>query len=157
MTGAVAGDAAAVVLMGLLAGCYLDGSLVVAPAGRRLPASTWVRVEQATTAVGSVRYRVLLATVVIADLADLAALVLGDPTVTAVSLHVGGLVLVVATTVLVTVRRVVPINALVHTWSADDPPPAWHEMRDRWRHLHHVRTVGMVLAFVVQVVALVTR
>jgi hypothetical protein len=154
VTGAVAADAVAVVLMGLLAGCYVDGSLVVAPAGRRLPASTWVRVEQATTAVGSVRYRVLLATVVIADLA---ALTLDDPTVTAVSLHVGGLVLVVATTILVTVRRVVPINALVHTWSADDPPSAWHEVRDRWRHLHHGRTVGMVLAFVVQVVALVTR
>lgn len=39
-----------------------------------------------------------------------------------------------------------PINAVVMTWSAASPPSDWTQLRDTWWHWHIVRTLAMVVA-----------
>lgn len=46
----------------------------------------------------------------------------------------------IATTIYVTVLRVVPINQTVQAWRAATPPSDWERARDRWHRLHHCRT-----------------
>ena len=143
--------AAAVVAVGIVAGCYVDGALVLAPAQRRLSGRTYVEVEQTVTALGSHRYRVLLAAAVLTQIALLAAD--HHPASPRFLLTLASLVLLLGTTALITVRQVVPINLTVHGWDVRDPPPGWDRVRDTWRRLHRRRTALVVLAFFAQVAA----
>lgn len=40
-----------------------------------------------------------------------------------------------------------PINAVVITWSAQNPPAQWTQLRDEWWHWHIVRTVAGIAGF----------
>lgn len=48
-----------------------------------------------------------------------------------------------------------PINALVMTWTPQAPGANWSELREQWWQWHVVRTVAVVGAYAVVVVALV--
>lgn len=60
------------------------------------------------------------------------------------------LILVVIAT-FITVRFVVPINAIVHTWSSALPPPDWQVLRHKWGAFHLIRTVLVTAALVAQI------
>lgn len=40
-----------------------------------------------------------------------------------------------------------PINSIVMTWSKDNVPDNWTELRDKWWALHIIRTLAALLAF----------
>lgn len=50
-----------------------------------------------------------------------------------------------------------PINALVLHWTPDAPPPDWSTWRDRWWHLHQIRTVFGVAAYVLVVLSMLAK
>ncbi|MGE5090175.1 MAG: anthrone oxygenase family protein [Candidatus Levyibacteriota bacterium] len=49
-----------------------------------------------------------------------------------------------------------PINAQVITWTTQAPPPNWSELRDWWWQWHTVRTVAMVAALAMLILATIT-
>ena len=49
-----------------------------------------------------------------------------------------------------------PINAQVITWTAQAPPANWMELRDWWWQWHTVRTVAMVAALSMLILATIT-
>ena len=56
---------------------------------------------------------------------------------------------VVCTIVLTTTTLLVnvPINSeIINTWSVNDPPADWEQVRDRWNLFHAIRTVLAVVA-----------
>lgn len=144
----IAIEALALLAVTVVAGCYLDGSLVLVPAQRRLSGRAYVEAEQANTALGTIRYRVLLGVALLSQLVLLAAVHRLDSPLFVFTL--ASAVLLVAATVFITVRRVVPINRLVHTWSASQPPADWTVVRDRWHRLHYYRTGFVVIAMLLQ-------
>jgi len=50
-----------------------------------------------------------------------------------------------------------PINSDQLSWSVQQPPADWAEVRDRWQVAHAIRTVAAVLAFAVLVTSAVRR
>jgi Anthrone oxygenase len=46
-----------------------------------------------------------------------------------------------------------PINAIVATWNANSPPPEWEALRDRWWHLHVIRTWIALFGFALLLIA----
>lgn len=65
----------------------------------------------------------------------------------------GTAALLVVATVVLTLTQLEPINHVADTWSADDPPAGWAELRERWWRLHTVRTVFVLVAFAAMLVA----
>jgi len=142
----------AVIAVGVIAGCYLDGSLVLIPAQRRLSAAAYIEVEQANTALGTIRYRPLLAiTVFIQILLLSVGRRPASPLFLLTLLTLLTLLLQIGATALITVRQVVPINAAVHRWDPHAPARDWDRVRDRWHHLHHRRTALVTIAMLAQV------
>lgn len=41
-----------------------------------------------------------------------------------------------------------PINDIVMTWNAANPPASWTELRDQWWGLHRLRTICSLIALV---------
>ncbi|HSQ81420.1 MAG TPA: DUF1772 domain-containing protein [Casimicrobiaceae bacterium] len=70
--------------------------------------------------------------------------------------------LLLASTVCMVVAAVVtrfgnqPINAQVITWAVQAPPANWAELRDWWWQWHTVRTVAMVAALAMLILATIT-
>lgn len=143
--------ALALLAVAILAGCYLDGSLVLVPAQRRLSGPAYAEVEQANTALGTIRYRLLLGLALLGQIMLLA--VDHRPASPLFLLTLASGAVLIGTTVFITVLRVVPINRTVHTWRAVRPPADWAAVRDHWHRLHHRRTALVVLALVVQTAA----
>jgi hypothetical protein len=46
-----------------------------------------------------------------------------------------------------TVRKQVPLNLRIQSWSLRDVPEQWHEVRDQWILQHHMRCVLGVGSF----------
>lgn len=78
--------------------------------------------------------------------------VLAAGTVTRI-LTAASILTIIAITAGITVRHVVPINARMHYWDPANPPVDWAAVRDRWYHLHHLRTAGFALALILQLLA----
>ncbi len=142
-------DVVAVAMLGVTAGTYVNGVLVLLPAQRRLAARSYIEQEQANTALGTTRYRALIVATTCVQLAALHSQPDARPRIlTATSILTVGV-----TTALVTVRRVVPINVAIRGWDPGNPPSDWSAVRTRWHQLHAVRTAGFTLALVLQIFA----
>lgn len=139
----------AVAMVGVTLGTYLNGVLVLLPGQRRLSARSYIEQEQANTALGTMRYRILIAATITPQLL---AAVFAAGTLSRILIF-GSILTIIATTALVTVGKVVPINATVHRWDPADPPAEWTSVRDRWHRLHTLRTAGFALALVLPVIA----
>ncbi len=50
----------------------------------------------------------------------------------------------------------VPINLEMASWSVQDPPTDWAEIRDRWNLAHAFRTAAALLALVFQLLAVLS-
>lgn len=59
-----------------------------------------------------------------------------------------------ATSVVLSVALLVPINNRSRTWTAEHHPDDWREQHQRWDRLHHSRVALIVKAFVLVLVAL---
>jgi hypothetical protein len=140
------------ILMALLAGCYFDGILVLLPAQDKLSASSYIEVEQANTRLGTIRYRVLIFATLLVQLLFLLTIEHWRSFLFASTLV--SMLLIVCATV-ITVRRVVPINRYIHSWSAQQPPTGWANTRTLWHRYHIWRTALVLLAMLVQFSAIV--
>ena|SRR6266567_5931552 len=58
-----------------------------------------------------------------------------------------------ATSVVMSIALLVPINNRSATWTADDHPGDWREQQRRWDRLHYARVAIIVVAFVLTLVA----
>ncbi|WP_104091485.1 DUF1772 domain-containing protein [Arthrobacter sp. GMC3] len=141
----------ALATMGILTGAYVDGALVLVPAQNRLSASAYTESEQANTALGTIRYRILVFAT-IGTGALLAITFAAHPA--QLTLSVLAIILVVAATAL-TIARVVPINKKVHIWAASAPPSDWADTRRKWHRFHYIRTAMVLTAMLLQLFAVV--
>lgn len=140
--------AVSLLLVGLYAGGVFFG--VIAPSVHRLPGDAYIRYWQAENA----DYGRAMPILVLGGLfATVAAAVLSFEHRMAVGmLTVLGVVLLAATLV-VTLVRLEPLNRLADAWDPARPPGSWHEARATWLRWHLVRTVLVVAAFAVLLVA----
>jgi len=141
----------ALATMGILTGAYVDGALVLVPAQNRLSASAYTESEQANTALGTIRYRILVFATIGAG-ALLAITFTDHPVQLALSLLATALV---AGATILTVMCVVPINRKVHTWAVSAPPSNWTDTRRTWHRLHYIRTAMVLTAMLLQLFAVV--
>ena len=73
-------------------------------------------------------------------------LLIGDRKTWAFGLTVVGVVCTIALTT-TTLLVNVPINSeIINTWSVNDPPADWVQVRDRWNLFHAIRTVLAIVA-----------
>ena len=145
---------AAILSLSFLAGGYFNGAYIVVPAMRAVSASSFIEAQQSDTRVGHIRYRALVSATAILMAALLIQL---RPRPGAEFwLTLIALFLVVAAT-FITIRLVVPINDLVHTWNHLSPPDNWTAFRDKWGKYHLARTTLVCTALVMEFVAVMPR
>lgn len=134
---------AATALVGLFAGGTVFA--VLAPSLTRLPASAYVPYWQAlNTDYGRAMPPLLLGALALLTTTSALSYRRG-PLV--FGLSVAAMLLVIAVIVL-TVACLEPLNRLADTWSAEQAPATWTEVRRRWWNLHLIRTTLATLAFV---------
>lgn len=112
------------------------------PSKRDFDSSTYITVQQAT--IGNLRpvMGVLLPTSV---LANLAVLITTDHADTRARRNAVTGLLGPLTSLLLTARWELPINAHVLTWHPDHPPADWTSTRDRWETVHLTRTATALI------------
>jgi len=135
----------------LLAGSYFGTSLVDVPAQYSLSAASYIEVQQAGTRLGTIRYRALVLTTAFFHLCLL--LFLHTWSMRVFQFTLLSLLLVIGA-ILTTVVLVVPINKRVHTWNRQAPPSNWKEAQTKWHRYHYLRTMFVVMALILQLIAL---
>lgn len=141
-------------MVGLLAGSYFSGAYVIVPAQRHLSASSYIEVEQANTRLGTIRFRVLVFATMLLQVALMVQL--RPRSGMEFLFTVAGFLLVVTATV-ITVRWVVPINAVIHSWNSLAPPADWQSLREKWAEYHLARTIFVCAALMAQTLAYFPR
>jgi len=63
--------------------------------------------------------------------------------------------LLIIGSLVITAAIEVPINNQVVTWTAENTPPDWEQLRNRWQYYNVVRTVLALLSFVLFAAGLV--
>jgi uncharacterized membrane protein len=131
-------------LVGLLAG-VLVGILIVEIALLELPASVYTAVEKPKHEIFE-PIAIIYALTVVLGITILASSRREFRTA-AFALTAAGMLLLIAS-IVTTVLVNVPINAeIMDTWSVENPPADWAEVRDRWNLFHTIRTALNVVAF----------
>jgi uncharacterized membrane protein len=130
----------------LLVGLFAGGTvfMVLAPSLTRLPASSYVPFWQALNRdYGRAMPVLLLSALALLVVTSVLSYRRGP---LAFGLSVTGALLVIAVIVL-TVTQLDPLNKLADTWTAEQQPSDWADVRRQWWNLHIVRTVLAMLAF----------
>ncbi len=138
-------------LVALVAGGWMMGSVLVVSAQKKLTASEYTAVEQANTSYGKRYFPVVVILSVIA-LSTLLYLSRGNTTQ---MLLVSGSLLLMMGALGFTGAKIVPINNKIDTWSVQSPPSDWQKTRDLWHRNHRIRTGLAVTAFVLLSIAIV--
>lgn len=141
----------ALVFVGLVAGGWMMGSMLVVPAQKRLNAQQYTAVEQANTSFGARYFPVLVITSIIL-LSVLTYLLRADKSQMIV---VGASLALMVVALGFTGSRIVPINKKIDTWSVQTPPSDWQTVRDSWHTNHRIRTGIAFVAFLLLSVAIV--
>ncbi|MDO5736022.1 MAG: DUF1772 domain-containing protein [Propionibacteriaceae bacterium] len=131
----------------LLVGLYSGGVFftVIAPSVRRLPGDAYVRHWQAQ----NTDYRRAMPVLVIGGLvATLAAGVLSLGRGTAVVVLTMAAAVLVAGTIVITLKLLDPLNRAADAWNPSSLPDGWEAARALWQRWHLFRTVLAVTAFV---------
>lgn len=129
---------------GLIAGVFFAFSTFVMKALGRLPVTSAVLAMQSINIVviNPLFLGVFLGTAVLCVVAGVAAVISWDRP--GIAYVIGGAVLYLVGTFLVTMVCNVPLNNSLATLSPDDPSaaPRWADYLSRWTMWNHVRTVG---------------
>jgi uncharacterized membrane protein len=133
---------ATLMLSALSAGVFFGTRTSLGPSTRELAPATYVEVQQATVRNLRPVMGVLLPAAVTAN-AVLLALGRRQRRSRAFALTAASLAAQLSALVL-TAAIELPINARVLTWSPQDPPPGWQDVRDRWAGVHTARTASSV-------------
>ncbi len=130
-------------LAALSTGVLFGTKTSLGPSTRDFTAATYIEMQQATVR----NLRPVMGTLLPGAAAGnvlVLALTAGERRSPAWALTAGGLAAQL-TALALTGAVELPINAQVLTWSPEDPPPGWQELRDRWDRVHTGRTVAAVL------------
>jgi len=141
---------AAVLLLGLYAGGVLFG--VLAPSVMLLPGSAYLPYWQALNADYGRAMPVLLLTTLAFLVLTCILSFLDRRGQRIFILSVVALLLTIATIVL-TVTQLEPLNRLANSWTVENLPTEWVDVRARWWTLHIIRTILAVLAFAALLIA----
>ena len=136
----------------LLVGVYTGGVcfVVIAPSVARMPGPAYVRYWQALNVdYGRGMPPLLLAAVAAMAVASFLSWRRGWLVPGASS---AALILVILTIVL-TLAGLEPLNRIADAWDPDQLPADWQESRQRWLHLHLVRTALALAAFACLIIA----
>jgi uncharacterized membrane protein len=63
--------------------------------------------------------------------------------------------LLIITSLVITTAIEVPINNKVITWTPENTPPDWEQLRNRWQYYNVVRTIAALLSFILFTTAVV--
>jgi uncharacterized membrane protein len=131
-------------LVGLLAG-VLVGILMVEVALLDVPASVYTAVQKPKHETFE-PIAVVYALTAVTGITSL-AMSRREFRTTAFALTAAGMLCLIAS-IVTTLLVNVPINAdIIETWSIENPPADWAEVRDRWNLFHAIRTALNALAF----------
>jgi len=134
----------ALVLTSLSMGVHFGTWLTEAPIRETRSGPLFTEVQQGRDRVAA-RIMPILGNLAILSVAVYAVLVRATPwafvlTLVALVLLIGDMT--------VTLAGNVPLNKQVQSWNVAAPPPEWANLRDRWEKFHTIRTVLIVLGFV---------
>lgn len=133
---------AATVSSVLSSGVFFGTVAALTPAKRRFDSRTYVTVQQAT--ISNLR-PVMGALLPASVLANLALLVTADRADPRARRNAAIGLLGPLTSLMLTARWELPINAQVMTWHPDHPPADWTTRRDRWETVHLARTATALI------------
>lgn len=130
-------------VVGFTASAEFASFAFVHPIIRRLEARDHIRVEQRLLKTFG---RVMPVLMPLSAVVTVAYAVAGDGgSGNALRWVAAGLVLL---SVITTLAVNVPINAATSRWDPDDPPRDWQAIRQRWEQFQGIRTVPLLIAFV---------
>ncbi|HZA76540.1 MAG TPA: DUF1772 domain-containing protein [Acidimicrobiales bacterium] len=130
-------------IVGFTASAEFASFTFVHPVIRRLESGDHIRVEQGFLQTFG---RVMPVLMPVSAVATVAYAVAGDGgDGNALRWASAGLVLL---SVITTLAVNVPINAATSRWDPEHPPPDWRATRQRWEKFQGIRTVPLLLAFI---------
>ena len=131
------------VIVGFTASAEFASFAFVHPVIRRLEPGDHIRVEQGLLLTFG---RVMPVLMPLSAVATVAYAVAGDSGAgrTLGWISAGLVLLSVVTTLAVNV----PINAATSRWDPEHPPPDWQATRERWEQFQGIRTVPLLMAFI---------
>jgi len=130
-------------IVGFTASAEFASFTFVHPVIRRLESGDHIRVEQGLLQTFGRVMPVLMPVSAVATVAYAVARGGGDGS--ALRWASAGLVLL---SVITTLAVNVPINAATSRWDPEHPPPDWRTIRQRWEQFQGIRTVPLLLAFI---------
>jgi uncharacterized membrane protein len=135
-------------VVGLMVGVEFAVAFVINPIMLRLPAGASIAARaDGGRMLGRAMPFWYIGSLVLA--AALVTLTWGTPTASAALVAS----MLLATTVIMSVALLVPINNRSKTWTADRHPDDWREQQQRWDRLHYARVALLVAAFALVAVA----
>jgi uncharacterized membrane protein len=69
---------------------------------------------------------------------------------------IASLLLIIGSLVITTAIEV-PINNKVVTWTTENTPPNWEQLRNRWQYYNVVRTIVALVSFILFAVAVIRQ
>ena len=140
------------VLAGLLAGEEFIVRWGIQPAIASLPDDAHVRTRIALVK----RLKVVVPILMVAAVLASVAVLIGEGLAQGFGFRIAGMVALIIF-VLASFLGTVPINMGVNDWNPHDPPADWASVVTRWQRIDVLRSTAAGLAFVLFIVALVTR
>ncbi|MGA0567362.1 anthrone oxygenase family protein [Rathayibacter sp. KR2-224] len=140
------------VLAGLLAGEEFIVRWGIQPAIASLPDDAHVRTRIALVK----RLKVVVPILMVAAVLASVAVLIGEGLAQGFGFRIAGMVALIIF-VLASFLGTVPINMGVNDWNPDDLPADWASVVTRWQRIDVLRSTAAGLAFVLFIVALVTR
>jgi uncharacterized membrane protein len=135
---------AAPLILGFTASAEFASFAFIHPVIRRLESGDHIRVEQGLLRTFGRVMPVLMPLSAVVTVAYAAA---GDGGGGEAALRWVGAGLVLLS-VITTLAVNVPINAATSRWDPEQPPPDWRAIRQRWEQFQGIRTVPLLIAFV---------
>jgi uncharacterized membrane protein len=150
--------AVSAVLGGLMAGFFFAYSASVVLALRTLSASEYTTVmQEINEKVLNVVFGIAFFGAVVVPIGGaILVIVQGYWTTLSGQLFLGGVIVYLVGTFLVTARIHIPMNDRIATWSPVSPPDEWVTVQARWGRWNHVRTTAAVVSFALYLAAIVS-
>ncbi len=141
----------ALVSTGILAGTFFGDWMGASPVRPTLSASCFVQFQQGL----HLRFMVLMPIVIFTSiLTNAAAAWLTRRSNRRAAICFGFSTLAILAVMVMTRIVNIPINEILMTWTAENPPADWWQTWQAWERTHTVRTLLAVLTFAVQIVGM---
>lgn len=141
-------------LTALLTGLHFGSALYYNPGLDGLPADVFIRAQQPIEEMFSASMPVFMAATVASAVPVTWLLRQARVSMSVFLLFVLGFAFLVIQ-LAITLAGNVPINEQISSWSPDNPPSQWQEIRDQWNLFNNLRTAFLLAALWVQLAGLI--